>query len=152
MARYRADRDSSTREAETRANTWKPPSVLPDPNPVEGWRYRWVRTSMLGNADNQNVSIRMREGWEPVKAEEVPELMLRTDPRSEYKGNVEVGGLLLCKAPVEVADGRQRYYEDLAARQLQSVDNNIMREQDSRMPILPSERRSRVTFGRGGDE
>jgi hypothetical protein len=103
---------------------------------------------MLGNADNQNVSVRMREGWEPVAAEEVPELKLRTDSKSEYKGNVEVGGLLLCKAPVEMADGRQSYYQELAQRQLQSVDNNIMREQDSRMPLLNPERRSRVTFGR----
>lgn len=148
MANNRADRDTGTREAETRAKSWAPPSTLPDPKPAPGWKYRWIRTSMLGNADLQNVSVRMREGWEPVPSEEVPELRLRTDPKSEFKGNIEVGGLLLCKAPVEMAEGRQRYYEDLAAKQLQSVDNNLMREQDSRMPVLNPERRTRVTFGR----
>ena len=148
MANNRADRDTGTREATTRAKSWAPPSTLPDPTPAPGWKYRWIRTSMLGQSDAQNVSVRMREGWEPVPSEEVPELRLRTDPKREFKGNIEVGGLLLCKAPAEVADGRRQYYEDLAARQIQSVDNNIMREQDSRMPLLNPERRTRVTFGR----
>ena len=74
MANNRADRDNSTREAETRAKSWSPPSTLPDPVPAPGWKYRWIRTSMLGQADLQNVSVRMREGWEPVPSEEVPEL------------------------------------------------------------------------------
>jgi len=57
--------------------------------------------------------------------------------------------LLLCKAPNEVAEARQRYYENVAAQQMQSVDNSYMKENDPRMPLLKPDRQTRVTFGRG---
>jgi hypothetical protein len=103
---------------------------------------------MIGNADSTNVSRQFREGYVPVRAEDHPELMLEADQNSRFKGNVEVGGLLLCKIPTEVAQQRAAYYQNLAQQQMTSVDNNFMRENDPRMPLLAPERTSRVSFGR----
>ena len=151
MANVRKPREIDTRAEETRTPAWKPPSILPDPLPQDGWVFRWVRTSSLGNADNKNASVRLREGWEPVKAEDHPELMIMSDHNSEWakRGGVEVGGLLLCKMPAENAKARQDFYAGKAEQQVNSIDNNYLRESDPRMPMLKPERKTRVTFGGG---
>ena len=145
----RTPRTLVDREASKRIEDWKPPSVLPDPNPIPGYKFRWVRTNMIGQADNTNVSMRFREGWEPVKSADHPELEIMPDHNSRFPGCVEMGGLLLCKAPEEVAEARQRHYEGKAAQQMESVDQSYMRENDPRMPLLRPDRNTRVTFGRG---
>jgi|TARA_R100001129_G_C5116566_1_gene188755 hypothetical protein len=89
-----------------------------------------------------------REGWEPVRAEDHPELMLESDIGSQFKGNIEVGGLLLCKAPEELMAARTKHFQDIASNQMSSVDNNYLRESDPRMPMLNPERSTRTTFGR----
>lgn len=142
-------RDQDTRDQAARKKTWSPPSLLPDPKPQNGFAYRWVRVSTHGLADPTNVSMRMREGWEPVKASDHPELMIQSDPGSRFKDNIEIGGLLLCKAPQEMVDQQREYYAKLAEGQLRAIDNNFMRENDPRMPLLKPERQSRTTFGRG---
>jgi hypothetical protein len=138
------------RQAESRpSDTWLPQSSLPVPEPKDGWVFRWIRTSSLGRSDNTNVSRQFREGWEPVKAEDHPELMVMSDINSQFKGNVEVGGLLLCKAPLERMKKREKYFQDLSDRQIDGVDRNYLRENDPRMPLLNPERSTRTTFGRG---
>ena len=147
----RMSRELENREAQVREEPWAPPSQLPTPNPQDGYKFRWVRTSVMGLDDSRNVSIRRREGWEPVRAEDHPELLLDLglpDRSTSKTGLVEFGGLMLCKTTDSKATGRQRYYERMAEQQLQSVDNNYLKESDSRMPMF-SEKRSDVTFGRG---
>ena len=144
MAENRAPRDLVSREKQAHS-VYVPPSALPDPTPEPGWEYRWIGTHVLGQADPSNVSRRMREGWEPVKAEDHPELRLFGN---EKTGNVEIGGLMLCKMPTERALARTEYYARLAEGQMQSVDNSFMRESDPRMPLF-RERKSEVKFGRG---
>jgi hypothetical protein len=151
MKQNRMNRELESREAETREESWAPPSQLPTPAPQDGYKFRWVRTSVLGLDDSRNVSIRRREGWEPVKAEDHPELLLDlglSNNSTSKTGLVEFGGLMLCKTTEAKAIGRQRYYERMSEQQLQSVDNNYLKESDSRMPMF-SEKRSDVTFGRG---
>jgi hypothetical protein len=87
----------------------------------------------------------MREGWEPVKAVDHPELML---PGNEKTGNVEIGGLMLCKMPAERARSRDDYYGRQAQAQMDSVDNHFMRNNDPRMPLF-SDRKSSTTRGGG---
>jgi hypothetical protein len=138
------------RQAEARPNdSWVPQSSLPVPEPKDGWVFRWIRTSSLGRADNTNVSRQFREGWEPVKAEDHPELKILSDVNSQFKGNVEVGGLLLCKAPEEKMKQRQKYFQEVSDRQIDGVDRSYLRENDPRMPLLNPERSTRTTFGRG---
>jgi hypothetical protein len=102
----------------------------------------------MGVADPSNTSAKFREGWEPVKAEDQPKLMMQADPNSRFKGNIEIGGLLLCKAPKELMDQRDAYYAEQAKAQVQSVDNNFMRLNDERMPLF-TERKTTVSFGKG---
>lgn len=148
MAENRLARELENRETTTRRKAWTPPQVLPSPIPQDGWVFRWIRTSMMGQADPTNTSAKFREGYEPVRAEDHPELMMQADPNSRFKGNVEVGGLLLCKAPVEMADERNAYYRKQAQSQIEAVDNSFMKTNDERMPLF-NERKSAVSFGKG---
>ena len=148
MVNNRLDREVENRESTQRTKTWTPPQTLPEPKPQPGWVFRYIRTSIMGTADPSNTSAKFREGWEPVKAEDHPELMHMTDPSSKFKGTVEIGGLLLCKAPAELMQQREDYYAKQAKAQLQSVDNNFMRLNDERMPLF-SEKKTTVSFGKG---
>jgi hypothetical protein len=141
----RVDRQSEARPSDS----WTPQSSLPVPEPKDGWVFRWIRTSSLGRSDNTNVSRQFREGWEPVRAEDHPELKIMSDINSQFKGNVEVGGLLLCKAPEERMKARQRHFQEVSDRQIEGVDRSYLRENDPRMPLLNPERSTRSTFGRG---
>lgn len=148
MAENRTNRELNTRESSTRKRAWVRPQLLPDPIPETGYTYHWVRVSTLGNADPMNVSSKLREGWEPVKAADHPEIFLTGVENERFKDNVLIGGLLLCKAPVELVEERNDFYQQQAEAQIRSVDNSFMRENDPRMPLF-NERKSKVTFGRG---
>jgi len=148
MADNRLARELESRESAQRKQNWTPPQTLPVPNPQPGYVFRWIRTSMMGQADPTNTSAKLREGWEPAKAEDHPEMMLQADPNSKFKGNIEIGGLLLCKAPEDLMKQREDYYTKQAQAQIQSVDNNFMRLNDERMPLF-NERRSTTSFGKG---
>ena len=144
----RPSRDLETRETVERPKHWMPPQLLPDPNPEPGYAYRWIRISTLNKADATNLSSKLREGWEPVKASDHPEIRLFGTTNGQFSDSVEVGGLLLCKTPVEFTEQRDAYYRQQAEAQMQSVDNTFMRENDPRMPMF-KERSSKVTFGKG---
>jgi uncharacterized protein YgiB involved in biofilm formation len=59
---------------------------------------------------------------------------------------VEIGGLLLCKISAEKAGAMSDYYNDQAQKQMESVDNNFMRNNDPRMPLF-TDRMSTVSRG-----
>ena len=148
MADNRLARELENRESAQRKQAWTPPQTLPSPKPQPGWVFRYIRTSIMGTADPSNTSAKFREGWEPVKAEDHPELMHMSDPNSRFKGNIEIGGLLLCKAPEELMKQRDDYYAQQTQAQVNSVDNSFMRLNDERMPLF-NERRSTTSFGKG---
>jgi hypothetical protein len=102
----------------------------------------------MGTADPSNISSKLREGYEPCKAEEYPEMMMHATTEGRFKGNIEVGGLLLCRIPEEFLKQREEYYANQNKAQMESVDNNFMRESDPRMPLF-AERKTKVTFGSG---
>jgi hypothetical protein len=148
MAENRTNRETQTRVSEERPKQWAPAELLPEPDKQAGYAYRWIRVSLLNNSDPRNLSAKLREGWEPVRIEEQPKFQLLLDPNSRYKDNIEIGGLLLCKAPAEFVDQRGEYYQGQTEAQTRAVDNNLMRENDPRMPIF-NERKSTVSFGKG---
>lgn len=143
----RTPRNAETREATSRKRQWVRPSTLPTPEPRDGVKFRWVRTSLMGNSDNPNVSTRFREGYTPVKAADHPELKLVSDLDSRFKDNIEVGGLLLCAISEDIAESRVESQLESANRAMEAVDNNYMRNSDPRMPVLKPERSSRTSFG-----
>ena len=144
MADSRTNREITSRE-KTARYVYTPSSTLPDPTPEPGYVYRWIATHIMGQADPTNVSRKMRDGWVPVKAVDHPELMLEAN---EKTGNVEIGGLMLCKQPSEQAKARDEYFNKQAQNQMDSVDNHFMRNNDPRMPLF-SDRKSTVSRGAG---
>lgn len=145
----RKSRDLETRDSFERPKQWMPPELLPSPNPEEGYEFRWIRVSTLNSPDPMNISSKLREGWEPVKASEHPEIQLMAaGDKPRFPDSIEIGGLILCKTPKEFVSQRNNYFQRQTDSQMQSVDNNFMRENDPRMPLF-KERRSEVKFGRG---
>jgi len=148
MAENRIKRETTTRSKTARKKAWQRAEVLPSPNPQPGYVFRWIRVSTNGVVDATNVASKLREGWEAVKAKDHPEIDIVDVEHERFKDNVVVGGLLLCKAPQELADERNEFYNHQAANQMESVDNSFMRDNDPRMPLF-NEKKSQVTFGNG---
>jgi len=148
MAQNRIDREQTTREKTTRQRAWQSAEVLPSPTAEAGYAFKWIRVSTQGQVDATNVSSKLREGWEPVRAEDHPEITMVTVENERFKDNVVIGGLMLCKAPSELSEERNDYYEQQNEAQIHSVDNSLMRENDPRMPLF-NERKTKVTFGKG---
>ena len=92
----KTSRASQTRSKSERPKVWVPPSSLDAPPAPDGFRYRWIRAESVGFQDTKNISGRLREGYELVRAEEVenaddyPVL-----DEGKYKGVIGVGGLYL---------------------------------------------------------
>jgi hypothetical protein len=148
MAENKLSRELETRAVRERPKQWAAPELLPEPDRQPGYEYRWIRVSTLNNADPRNISAKLREGWEPVPLSEQPKFQLLADPNSRFKDNIEVGGLLLCKTPSEFVEQRNAYYQKQADNQIEAVDNNLMRQNDPRMPLF-NERKTEVSFGKG---
>ena len=148
MARNDLARELETRTALERPKSWQPASTLPEPDKQPGYTYRWVRVSIQGKSDQPNLSAKLREGWEPVRIEEQPQFKMMIDPNSRFKDNIEVAGLLLCKIPEEFMAQRKSYYETKNRDQIESVNNNFMRDNDPRMPLF-REGKSTTSFGKG---
>ena len=140
-------RANQTRSKSERPKVWVPPSSLDAPPAPDGFRYRWIRAEVVGFQDTKNITGRIREGYELVRAEEVEnaaDYPVLED--GKYKGVIGVGGLLLAKVPEEIAQQRQDYMANRHKDRSEAVENDLMKEQDQRMPFNV-ERQSRVTFG-----
>jgi len=147
-AQLREDRDVASRASAERPKQWAPPTLLPDPKPQDGWAYRWVRISTLGQNDPTNISAKLREGWEPVRAADHPEVHVYGDADARFKDNIVIGGLMLCKTPSEFVQQRNDFYQKQTDGQMNSIDSHFMRENNPKMPLF-KERRSEVSFGKG---
>jgi len=147
-----------SREDNTRAKTLKrifeEPNWLNIPDTVrqrfksEGMSLRWLRITLKGNEDIQNMGKRIAEGWEVVNQSEVPEMLHSSVVREEgrYSGAVCRGDLALAKMPTDLAESRQEYYENRSREAVDAVNSQLMRTSDSRMPISNS---SRTNVARG---
>lgn len=145
----RTGREKETRATEARP-MWKPLDQYPLPV-ADGLHFRWIRTHLRGEPDTRNVSRRFREGWVPVRANEYPELQMKSDEGSQFPEGIEVAGLLLCQLPQQVVDSRAEYYRKTTEQQMASVDNSMFKVNDTRdhgMHILKPARRSRVVLGK----
>ena len=140
-------RASQTRSKSERPKVWVPPSSLDAPPAPDGFRYRWIRAESVGFQDTKNITGRLREGYELVRAEEIENSAdYPVIDEGRYKGVIGVGGLLLAKVPNEIAEQRQQYMTDRHKARSEAVEHDLMKEQDKRMPINV-DRQSRVTFG-----
>ena len=147
MTNDRSPRTSQNREKQVRRSPWRPPSTLDAPEPPEGYTHRWIRESVMGQDDRKNLSARLREGFELVRAEEYPNFEAPTIQDGKHAGVIGVGGLVLARFPIESKNERDLYYRQKTQDQMDAVDNDLMREQHPSMPISKPDRQTRVTFG-----
>ena len=139
-------RASQTRDKVKRPTTWTPPSSLDAPPAPDGFRHRWIRAETMGFDDSQNMSGKIRSGWELVRADQYPGTDYPTVKDGKYAGVIGVGGLVLARIPEEIAKAREDYFNKQTEARDEAVNNDLMKEQHPSMPI-DSERQTRVTFG-----
>ena len=152
MEKIKTSRESETRIKQTRKKDWTPPSSLDAPAAPQGYAHRWIRTAIAGFEDVANVSKKLREGWEFVKADTlISEIGPNDYPvisEGKHAGLVGIGGLVLARIPEEILKQRAEYFKKITQDQVDSVDNDVLKEQRPEMPMNIS-RQSRVTFGGG---
>ena len=146
----RNSRASQTREKESRKKVWSPPSSLDAPPAPQGYAHRWIRTTITGFEDTANVTKKLREGWEFVRAETVISEIGENDypviHEGRHAGLIGIGGLVLARIPEEILKSRAEYFSKITQDRTDAVDRDLMKEQHPDMPIN-IDRQSRVTFG-----
>ena len=144
----RTPRELTNRENSTRPKNWQRPELLPEPDKEAGYTYRWIRIGTRGNFDQINFSSATREGWEVVKVEEQPKFKLLVDVDSRFVDSIEIGGLVLCKCPINFMEERAEYYAEKTKAQDDSVNTQLMNSRDSRSNMkFINDSRSTVTKG-----
>ena len=150
MEKIKTSRTSESREKSSRKKDWSPPSSLDAPAAPQGYAHRWIRTATMGFEDVANVSKKLREGWEFVKAEtlksEIGENQFPVIMEGRHAGLVGIGGLVLARTPLEILKSRAEYFRKITQDRKDAIDRDLMKEQHPDMPIN-IERQSRVTFG-----
>ena len=145
------DTNKTSRAAVTRSKTerpkeYKPPSSLDAPPAPDGFRHRWIRAESMGFNDTKNIHGRLRSGYELVRADEYDSETYPVVLDGKYAGVIGVGGLLLARIPEELAQARMDYQARQTEGQDESVETDLLRDQDKRMPIK-IDRNSKHTFG-----
>ena len=139
-------RAAVTRSKTERPKEYKPPSSLDAPPAPDGFRHRWIRAESMGFNDTKNIHGRLRSGYELVRADEYDSDTYPTVLDGKYAGVIGVGGLLLARIPEELAQSRMDYQRRQTEGQDESVETDLLRDQDKRMPIK-IDRNSKHTFG-----
>ena len=144
----RTSRKKESREKQARRKPWAPPSMLDAPPAPEGFKHRWIRAEVRGFDDRKNISARLREGYELVRADEYPDFEAPIVESGKFEGVFGVGGLVLARIPLETVAERTEYFEQRSADQIEAVEQDMLRENaHPTMAIGKAERQSRVTFG-----
>ena len=150
MEKIKTSRESESRKKEARRKDWTPPSSLDAPAAPQGYCHRWIRTQTAGFEDVANVSKKLREGWEFLKAEtllsEIGEHDYPIISEGKHAGLIGIGGLVLARIPEEILKQRAEYFRKITQDRADAIDRDLMKEQHPDMPIN-IDRQSRVTFG-----
>ena len=139
-------RAAGTRTKTERPKEYKPPSSLDAPTAPDGFRHRWIRAESMGFNDTKNIHGRLRSGYELVRADEYDDDTYPTVLDGKHAGVIGVGGLLLARIPEELAQQRVDYQRRQTEGQDEAIENDLLRDQDKRMPISV-DRNSKHTFG-----
>ena len=142
----KTSRAAATRSKTERPKEYKPPSSLDAPPAPDGFRHRWIRAESMGFNDTKNIHGRLRSGYELVRADEYDAEPYPVVMDGKYAGVIGVGGLLLARIPEELAQARIDYQAKQTEGQDESVETDLLRDQDKRMPIK-IDRNSKHTFG-----
>ena len=139
-------RESETRVKTERRKPWAPPSQLDAPPAPAGFIHWWIRAESVGQMDQKNVSARLREGWEFVRADEYPDVSWPAIDSGRYNGVIAVGGLMLARIPKETVKEREAHFAQVTQDKDDAIANDPLKDQHPSMPIS-NERSTRVSFG-----
>jgi hypothetical protein len=139
-------RESETREKTSRRKPWAPPSQLDAPPAPAGFTHRWIRAESVGQQDQKNVSAKLREGWEFVRADEYDTNIWPQIDSGKYEGVIAVGGLMLARIPNETVAERTQYFTQKTKDRDNAIANDPLKDQHPSMPVSNSSR-SQVSFG-----
>lgn len=134
---------------------YKEPDLLEMPTfgDEDQYAYRWIRVMVRGEADYQNITRRMREGWTFVQMDDVPaEFRTPQGPASpvhtqtQIEGCMRQGDLVLAKIPRSKALAYKKYVEGKAAEMYNAFDRRVIRDEETGA-VLHHESVHRVTRG-----
>lgn len=146
MPAVRQDRDSMKRPEVSWEDDFDDRLALPT---MDGFALRWVRFAVRGELDVGNINKRFdREGWEPVKADEVPpRYRVQIAKEGRFEGCVQNGDLILAKIPLERAKALRERNRMRTAMQEEGIRNQLAQANDDpRFPIQNTSQ-SGVSYG-----
>jgi len=139
-------READSRESSEKPKVWQPPKRLPQFADLDPDRhFRWVRYQTLGEPDNANVLMRMREGYEPVRPEEVGLFNHPTVEDGKFEGAVVSGDLMLMSIHQDIVDQRNAYFAEQSKSLQRNVDQELAKEDDELTPISKSVKSGHTT-------
>ena len=103
--------------------------LLDAPPAPDGFRHRWIRAESVGFQDSKNIFGRLREGYELVRADEYKNSDYPVVTDGKYAGVIGVGGLLLARIPIELANARMAYQKSQTEGQ-----DEVSRKRSSKGP------------------
>ena len=144
-------RAQQTRSESERPKVWVNSSHLDVPKCPDGFRQRWIRYETMGQDDTKNITSKLRQGWELVRADAYPDLNYPAIEQGRYKGYIGVGGLVLARIPEELARQRDAHFSKLTKDKQEAVENEPLKDQHPSMP-MSNQRRTTYSFGGGKKE
>lgn len=157
MARVveKKSRTDSERDRDSRQHTKERPNWLDIPEHVistfddTGFALKWVRISVRGEEDTKNIGVRLNEGWEFVTEEECPDMArnFKGLDHGRLSGCIIRGDVALAKMPHELREDRIFRANERTRMLNEAVNNNLMRDNDSRAPITNASK-SRARTGK----
>ena len=144
-------RAQQTRSESERPKVLVNASHLDAPKCPDGFRQRWIRFETMGQDDTKNITAKLRQGWELVRADAYPDLNFPAIESGRYKGHIGVGGLVLARIPEELARQRDAHFNKLTKDRQEAVENEPLKDQHPSMP-MSNQRRTTYSFGGGKKE
>ncbi len=147
----RAPRLSESRETQSRAYVYEPPSTLPTPIESPDWVYRWLSESVVGLPD-PNLQKRMEDQWSIVPYEEKDRVLSNPGAvlslEKNATGKITIGSLVLARMPRERAEAREAYYAAMTRAQVTGVKEKNSAQFESEHTKLEQDIQSRTTHAR----
>jgi hypothetical protein len=152
-----ADTKHPTRTDEARDQEWKEPNELEVPEAVleslkaTGCEPRWIRVSLGGKEDSNNIMTKLREGYTFVKWEDVEEIWSDAPSMTGKHGNlITVGDLALAKLPISISESRKRAMAKKTRDLTEAIDRNLFENSPRNLnQLMPVQNNSRSQVFRG---
>lgn len=147
----RAPRITESRETQTRAYVYQPPSTLPETIYSPDWVYRWLSESIVGLPD-PNLRNRLEDQWQIVPFEERDKVLSNPGSvlsLSENKtGKITIGSLVLARMSRVRAENRAAYYDQKVRDQVTGVKEKNSAQFDNESTKLDQDIRTTTSNAR----